>query len=73
MNIINHISYQLFQAKLNFLTVKGYAITNDNGILCAMFCDNYIKIKEKYHVSIEELMNNYYTFDEDISLVYKKF
>ena len=58
-DIINHISFTEFKAKLLFLKDKCLNIVDENGILHEIFSMSSMNMKLKYGVSLEDLVNMY--------------
>ena len=57
--ILNHISIQELIAKIEFLKSHNYPIVDENGKLLDIFSMSSINMKEKYGVSLEELIYEY--------------
>ena len=57
--ILSHISFEELQAKIDFLKTSGIPITNANGVLCDIFNMSSEDMKEKYGISMEELIRDY--------------
>ena len=58
--ILNHISTQELQSKIEFLKVNNMPIIDLNGFLVDIFHMSNQDMKEKYGISLEELINEYY-------------
>ena len=58
--ILKHISIQELQSKIEFLKAYNMPIINDNGLLIDIFSMSSPDIKEKYGISLEELISEYY-------------
>lgn len=58
--ILKHISIQELQVKIEFLKSHNIPIMDENGLLNDIFYISNQDIQEKYHISLEELINNYY-------------
>ena len=59
-SVINHISIQELQSKIEFLNAHNIPIVDGNGLLIDIFSMSSPNMKEKYGISLEELMNEYY-------------
>ena len=57
--ILNHISIQELISKILFLQSHNYPIVNEKGKLLDIFSMSSINMKEKYGVSLEELIYEY--------------
>ncbi len=58
--ILNHISMQEFQSKIEFLKANNMPITDENGLLNDIFSISSPDMKEKYGISLDEIINEYY-------------
>lgn len=58
--ILSHISIQELQSKIEFLKSHGMPITDDNGLLIDIFSMSSPNMKEKYGISLEEIISEYY-------------
>ncbi len=59
-NILSHISVQELQAKIEFLNSHNIALTNTDGLLIDIFYMSSYNMIEKYKISLEEMINEYY-------------
>ena len=59
-NILSHISIQELQSKIEFLKAHNMPIVNENGILNDIFFMSSPDMKEKYGISLAEIINEYY-------------
>ncbi len=58
--ILSHISIQELQSKIEFLKVNNIYIVDDNDLLIDIFSMSSSDMKEKYGISLEELISEYY-------------
>ena len=58
--ILNHISTQELQSKIEFLNANNMPVVDLNGFLVDIFHMSNQDMKEKYGISLEELINEYY-------------
>ena len=59
-NIISHISFREFEAKINYLLDMKSPIYDDEGRLHEIFYMSNPDMEEKYGTNLEELINKYY-------------
>ena len=59
-SILNHISIQELQSKIEFLNSNNIPIVDENGLLMDIFSMSSSDMKEKYGISLEELISEYY-------------
>ena len=59
-NAIKHISVQELESKIEFLKDNNIPIVDSNGVLIDIFTMSSTDMKEKYNVTLEELINEYY-------------
>ena len=58
--ILSHISIQELQSKIEFLKANNIPILDENGLLNDIFYMSSYDMKEKYGISLEELISEYY-------------
>ncbi len=58
--ILNHITIQELQSKIEFLKNHNIPIVDENGLLIDIFSMSSPDMKEKYGISLEEIINEYY-------------
>ena len=58
--VLKHISIQELQSKIEFLSTFNISIVDENGLLIDIFSMSSPDMKEKYGISLEELINEYY-------------
>ena len=58
--VLKHISIQELQTKIEFLSTFNIPIVDENGLLIDIFSMSSPDMKEKYGISLEELINEYY-------------
>ena len=58
--VLKHISIQELQSKIEFLSTFNIPIVDENGLLIDIFSMSSHDMKEKYGISLEELINEYY-------------
>ena len=58
--VLKHISIQELQSKIEFLSTFNIPIVDENGLLIDIFSMSSPDMKEKYGISLEELINEYY-------------
>ena len=58
--ILNHISIQELQSKIEFLEVNNIPIVDEDGLLIDIFSMSSYDMKEKYDITLDELINEYY-------------
>ena len=58
--ILSHISIQELQSKIEFLKAHNIPIVDENGLLIDIFSMSSLDMKEKYGISLEEIINEYY-------------
>ena len=58
--ILSHISIQELQSKIEFLKSHNIPIIDGNGLLIDIFSMSNLDMQEKYHISLEELIDKYY-------------
>ncbi len=63
-SILNHISIQELQSKIEFLNSNNIPIVDENGLLMDIFSMSSSDMKEKYGLSFEELLNEYNLKDQ---------
>ena len=59
-NILNHISKQELQSKIEFFKAYNIRLVDNNGVLIDIFSMSNPDMKEKYGISLEELISEYY-------------
>ena len=59
-NLLNRISIQELQSKIEFLKNHNIPIVDENGLLIDIFSMSSPDMKEKYGISLEEIINEYY-------------
>ena len=57
--ILNNISIQELQSKIEYLKSNNIPLTHEDGTLHDIFDISSTSMKEKYGVSLEEIINNY--------------
>lgn len=65
--ILSHISIQELQSKIEFLQSRNISITNEDGLLHEIFSMSSINMKEKYGISLEEIICEYYIKEKKVS------
>ena len=58
--ILSYISVQELQSKIEFLKTHNISIVDENGLLIDIFSMSSPDMKEKYGVSLEEIIDKYY-------------
>ena len=58
--ILSHISIQELQSKIEFLKAHNIPIVDENGLLIDIFSMSSLDMKEKYGISLEEIISEYY-------------
>ena len=58
--ILSHISIQELQSKIEFLKAHNIPIVDENGLLIDIFSMSSPDMKEKYGISLEEIISEYY-------------
>ncbi|MBR4617811.1 MAG: Helicase associated domain protein [Bacilli bacterium] len=58
--ILSHISIQELQSKIEFLKAQNIPIVDKNGLLIDIFSMSSPDMKEKYGISLEEIISEYY-------------
>jgi len=58
--ILSHISIQELISKINYLVHINSSIATNNGMLVDIFSISNEDMKEKYNITLEELINDYY-------------
>ena len=58
--VLKHISIQELQSKIEFLSTFNIPIVDENGLLIDIFSMSSHDMKEKYGISLEKLINEYY-------------
>lgn len=58
--ILSHVSIQELQSKIEFLKSHNIPIVDENGLLIDIFSMSSPDMKEKYGISLEEIINEYY-------------
>ena len=58
--VLKHISIQELQSKIEFLSTFNIPIVDENGLLIDIFFMSSPDTKEKYGISLEELINECY-------------
>ena len=58
--ILSHISIQELQSKLEFLKANNIPIIDKDGLLNDIFSMSSLDMKEKYGISLDELISEYY-------------
>ena len=58
--ILSHISIQELQSKVGFLKTHNMSIVDDDGLLIDIFSMSNPDMKEKYGISLEEVISEYY-------------
>lgn len=58
--ILSHVSVQELQSKIEFLKSHNIPIVDENGLLIDIFSMSSPDMKEKYGISLEEIINEYY-------------
>ena len=58
--ILSHISIQELQSKIEFLKAHNIPIVDENGLLVDIFSMSSPDMKEKYGISLEEIISEYY-------------
>ncbi len=59
-NILEHISIQELESKIEFLKAYNVSIADSNGLLIDIFSMSSFDMKDKYGISLEELINEFY-------------
>jgi len=62
--IIEHTTYEEFNAKLNYLILNGFGLTDESGMLHEIFSMCSANMEAKYGISLENLIKEYYVSDE---------
>ncbi len=63
--ILKHISIQELKSKIEFLKVNNLEIVGENGALIDIFSMSSPDMKEKYGISIEEIIDEYYVKNKE--------
>lgn len=58
--ILSHVSIQELQSKIEFLKSHNIPIVDENGLLIDIFSMSSSDMKEKYGISLEKIINEYY-------------
>ena len=58
--LLSHISIQELQSKIEFLKEHNISIVDENGLLIDIFSMSSPDMKEKYGISLEEIISEYY-------------
>ncbi len=58
--VLSHISLQELQSKIEFLKSHNLPLIDETGLLHGIFSMSSFDMKEKYGVSLEEIINEYY-------------
>ena len=58
--ILSRISIQELQSKIEFLKAHNIPIVDENGLLIDIFSMSSPDMKEKYGISLEEIISEYY-------------
>jgi len=64
-SIINRISYQEFISKVEYLKENNISLVDENGKLHEIFSMSSPNMKEKYNITLEELIDNYYIKEKE--------
>ena len=64
-DILKTISIQELEVKIAFLKENNLNITDDKGLLIDIFKMSNSNMKEKYQITLEELINKYYLKKEE--------
>ncbi len=59
-NTINRIPYREFMSKIEFLKEKNISLLDKTGKLYEIFSMSNTNMKQKYNITLEELIDNYY-------------
>ncbi|MDD5979631.1 MAG: helicase associated domain-containing protein [bacterium] len=59
-NTINRIPYREFMSKIEFLKEKNISLLDKTGKLHEIFSMSNTNMKQKYNITLEELIDNYY-------------
>ena len=60
LNFLKHTSTQELQSKIEFLKAHNIPTVDENGLLIDIFSMSSANMKEKYGISLEEVINEYY-------------
>lgn len=69
--LINRLSLQEFESKINYLIEQGISVVNNLGELHEVFYLQNEQLKEKYNITKEEIFERYYS-NEEIKTLKKK-
>jgi len=64
-NIVNRIPYQEFISKVEYLKENNIHLVEENGKLHEIFSMSSPNMKEKYNITLEELINSYYIKEKE--------
>ena len=64
IDVLQHISIQELISKIEFLKINNLPIVDNNGLLVEIFSLSSVSMKEKYGVTLEDLIREYYRSNE---------